>query len=200
MTSAFATPAFVWTATGTVRGLPVSVVDAYVGGRGTLAAVAWGWLPLATAVGPAADKGEAQRFLGELAWNPGALLHCEDLRWAPTDDPAVVDVSLAVGGGGRGDGGGGDGSAAATVRLTFDGRGDLVAADAADRPRAEGDGAVPTAWRGTVGDYGDVGGVRLPRRAEAAWLLPGGPFVYWRGVLTGWSSQGGGVAAGGTSG
>lgn len=92
-------------------------------------------------------------------------------------------------------GGGGDGAAAdapvATVRLRLNADGDVVEASAAARPRAlPGGGAAGTPWRATMGDYGPVAGadgdppLRLPRCGEAAWLLPDGPFVYWRGVVT----------------
>jgi hypothetical protein len=33
-------------------------------------------------------------------------------------------------------------------------------------------------------DYAEVGGVRIPTRAEVHWELPDGPFTYWRGRVT----------------
>jgi hypothetical protein len=37
---------------------------------------------------------------------------------------------------------------------------------------------------GGYGDYGIVGGVRIPTRAEVRWELADGPFTYWRGRIT----------------
>ena len=31
--------------------------------------------------------------------------------------------------------------------------------------------------------FPDVGGIRLPTRAEVRWELPDGPFPYWRGTI-----------------
>jgi hypothetical protein len=46
------------------------------------------------------------------------------------------------------------------------------------------DGSVPTPWRGVFSDHGELGGVRVPRRAEVAWELPEGRFTYWRAEVT----------------
>jgi hypothetical protein len=43
---------------------------------------------------------------------------------------------------------------------------------------------VPTPWRGVFSDHGELGGVRVPRRAEVAWELPEGRFTYWRAEVT----------------
>jgi hypothetical protein len=71
------------------------------------------------------------------------------------------------------------------VRLGFDASGDVVRAAAPDRPRLDGGRAVPTPWRGLFSDHADLGGLRVPRRAEVAWDLPDGPFTYWRAAVTG---------------
>ena len=70
------------------------------------------------------------------------------------------------------------------MRLRFDGAGDLVAASAPDRPRSQGRETVRTPWRGEFRDHRDAGGVRVPHRAEVAWDLPEGRFVYLRAEVT----------------
>ncbi|KAK1864153.1 hypothetical protein I4F81_006703 [Pyropia yezoensis] len=91
------TAAFVWVASGSLHRIPVTAVDAYVGGRGSLDVRGWGWLRLAAAAGADADVGEAQRLLAELPWSPATVLHCRDLRWAPVPgDAAAVVAGVAV--------------------------------------------------------------------------------------------------------
>ena len=43
----------------------------------------------------------------------------------------------------------------------------------------------PATWRGRFGDYGVLGGVRIPTSAEVWWELPEGRFTYFRGAVTG---------------
>jgi hypothetical protein len=111
------------------------------------------------------------RYLAELAWAPPALRLNPALEWAEAD-PFDADVATSIAGG------------RAAVRLGFAPSGDLVAASAVDRPRADGDAVVPTPWRGTFRDHAELGGVRVPRRAEAVWELPQGSFVYWQAEVT----------------
>ena len=56
-----------------------------------------------------------------------------------------------------------------------------VSADA--RPRLE-DKGKPTPWAGSFSDYAELGGIRLPTKAEVRWELEDGPFTYWRGEIT----------------
>jgi hypothetical protein len=66
--------------------------------------------------------------------------------------------------------------------LRFGDDGDVVAAFG-DRPRAEGRKAVTQPWVGLFGEYAELGGVRIPTRAEVRWNTPDGPFPYWRGRI-----------------
>jgi hypothetical protein len=43
---------------------------------------------------------------------------------------------------------------------------------------------VVTPWRGTFAEYKTFGGLGVPSRAEVAWLLPDGPFTYFRCQVT----------------
>lgn len=164
-------PGFVWHAQARMAALiPVVVVDSYVGGRGWLEARIGGSVAVANAEGPDADRGEAMRFLAELAWNPDAILGARGLSWRQIDEH-IVEASLSTSGG------------PARVRLLFDAAGDMVGVEADDRPRTVGNQSVPTRWIGRFSDYTAIGDYRMPRRGEVAWALPEGEFVYWRGEI-----------------
>ncbi|HEX5581579.1 MAG TPA: DUF6544 family protein, partial [Gemmatimonadaceae bacterium] len=40
---------------------------------------------------------------------------------------------------------------------------------------------VLTPWRARLWDHERVHGVLVPRAGEVEWMLPEGPFAYWRG-------------------
>lgn len=168
-------PGFVWVAQARLgRLLPVSILDAYAGGRGLLEARLFGSLRVARMAGPQADKGELMRYLAELPWAPHAMLHNPHLRWRMLD-AATAEVAAACSGG------------PARVRLVFR-DGDVIRAEADDRPRAVGRGFVPARWAGEFGDYREMGGCRIPTRAEVSWLLDFGRFACWRGTVTAYAA------------
>ena len=149
---------------------PLAVVDAYDGGEGFLEGRVAG-LRAFRSEGPEVALGEAMRYLAEIAWIPHALRVNPALEWAELS-ASEAELATATGGG------------RAAVRLRVDGAGHLVRASAPDRPRADRGRAVPTPWRGEFSDHADLGGLRVPRRAEAAWELPAGTFTYWRAEVT----------------
>jgi hypothetical protein len=164
-------PGFVWQAAGAMAAVvPLQIVDSYVADTGWLEARIAGSIAVASALGPRIDKGEAMRFLAELAWNPDALINVTGLTWRQVDD-LTVEVSMET----RGD--------SARVSLLFDAGGDIIGIDANDRPRAVGNAAVPTRWVGRFSDYAQSGDYRWPRHGEIAWVLPEGEFIYWRGDI-----------------
>ena len=164
--------AFTWHARfsmGPLLGL--QVVDRYAHGEGTLDGRLWGHIPVMKSAGPYTAEGQALRYLAELFWVPHALRANEELEWDAVDEH-TVDVSTRVG------------PKRVTVRLGFDEDGDIASAHAASRPRLVGKQAILTPWTGEVSDYAELGGVRIPTRAEVRWELPEGPFTYWRGTVT----------------
>ena len=150
---------------------PLAVVDAYDAGEGLLEG-RLGGVRAFRSEGPEIALGEAMRYLAELAWVPHALRLNRALEWTELSASEAEAATATPGG-------------RAAVRLRFDGTGDLLRASAPDRPRAEGGRSVPTPWRGDFLDHGELGGLRVPRRAEVAWELPDGAFTYWRSDLTG---------------
>jgi Family of unknown function (DUF6544) len=162
--------AFRWRARfGAGRLRPLVVTDAYEDGAGRLEGRVAG-VRLFRATGPDVDRGQVMRYLAELAWLPDAGRANPEVARSDLG-PTSAEVSAAVADG------------RASVRLGLRG-GDVVSASAPDRPREDGGRAVPTPWRGSFSDHGDLGGIRVPRRAEAAWELPEGPFTYWRAEVT----------------
>lgn len=142
-----------------VRGVVEDAIDD--DGHGRLEVRLWGLVPLARERGPKIDEGEAQRYLGELVWNPFAVLHNPQLRFEASSSVAVR-VSA------------GD----ASVELRFDEAGDIVGVRA-DRYRD----ARREPWEGRFGDYRDLGGFRGPSRGAVGWKTDQGDFVYWRGTI-----------------
>jgi hypothetical protein len=163
-------PAFLWYAR--LRGpggLPLEVVDRYLGGVGEFEARIAGCVTVARGRGPEVDAGQLARYLGELPLAPPAWTRCEGLRVTPGAAGAAV-LEAAVG------------SSRAELQCTFGETGEVREVRAL-RPRTEGQTTVPTPWLGRHGDYRTVGGLWVPTRSEAAWILPEGEFPYWRATL-----------------
>ena len=152
------------------RFAPALVVDSFERGAGALSVTAFSLLPIARGRGPQFDRGEAMRALAELPWRPFAFGRLANVAW-----------EAAVEGGLRGTFD--DGRTRASVELEADREGRIVGGSAI-RPRAEGKSTVETKWSGSFGDYRSFGRLRVPTSAEVAWLLPEGPFTYWRGRVT----------------
>jgi hypothetical protein len=166
-------PGFVWQATGTMAAVvPLQVLDSYVDGIGLLDVRVAGSIPVTRSSDGETAKGEAMRFLAELPWNPEAILNSEGLTWGELEGGSV-EVSMDTAGG------------VALVTLHIE-AGDIVAIEAADRPRADD---APARWIGRFSDYVQDGVYRFPRRGEIAWDLPGGEFVYWRGEILSVTSE-----------
>lgn len=168
----------VWVGRGSMIGLPVSVVDSVVDGSGLLEARLVGALPVAKGLGADFDKGELQRYLSELPVHPDAILNNAQLRWRQIEDD-VVEVS------------GTSRTGPASVRLFFDASGKIVSLEATDRPMTVGNTTVPTLWRGQFSKYKQFGRYRIPSYGEVSWILPEGPFTYWKGEIVAYEPSGG---------
>lgn len=163
--------AFAWRARFAIAGVPLlSVVDRYAAGEGSLEARLFGLLPVMRKRGQVLSEGEALRYLGELPFNPAAMLLNRRLLWRELDDDAV-EVSTRVG------------EATVSLRLEFDAEGDIVRISTPARPRGE-EGNVLRPWVGEFSRYATVGATRIPTRGEVRWELPSGPFTYWRCEVT----------------
>ncbi|MBA2297012.1 MAG: hypothetical protein H0W14_03110 [Actinobacteria bacterium] len=99
------------------------------------------------------------------------MAHNHELEWREVDKTTVEAATTVAG-------------ARLAVLLHFDGAGDVIAVSCEVRPRALGKSSIETPWVGEFSNYGVLGGVRVPTRAEVRWDLPEGPFVYFRAQLT----------------
>jgi hypothetical protein len=161
--------AFSWRARFPILGpVALQVTDSYEPPDGGLDVRLLG-IPVQRQRGPEVLRGEAYRYLAELAWVPQAIAANPELEWRAVDDD-TAEVSTVVGG------------ERIAVRLMF--RENEIVQIVADRPRLEADGAL-TPWVGEFDDYTWLGGMSVPARGEVRWELPEGSFTYWRGTVTG---------------
>lgn len=143
------------------------VVDSYRVGEGRMDGTVLR-IPVMRKHGPGIAVGAALRYLAELVWAPHAMLGNRELEWRELD-AHTAEVVVRVG------------AARTAVRLAFDDDGDLVSSFAEARPF---DGDVPRPWGGKCDEYAELGGIRIPTRAEVRWELPDGPFTYFRCTVT----------------
>jgi hypothetical protein len=167
--------AFVWRARFKIAGfVSLAVSDRYRRGEGSLESRLFGSIRLTRERGKEVAEGQAFRYLGELPWMPQAFLANHDIELTELD-PRTVEAATTVG------------TTRVALKIALDDEGDVTGVSADARPRLEAKGA-PTPWACSFSDYGELGGIRLPKRAEVRWELPDGPFTYWRGEITSWSA------------
>lgn len=163
-------PGFDWDARiHMAPGVDAYVHDAYVDGVGILQVEALAVLPMVDLRGSSeVAQGELQCFLAESPWYPTRL---RDLDWQPIDANSARATLQD-----------GDTTAVLTFHFNADGLIDTVRADA--RPRLVNGVPTPTPWEGRFWDYKRSEGILVPTEGEVSWLLPDGPYPYWRGHLT----------------
>ncbi|QIO23479.1 DUF6920 family protein [Haloarcula sp. JP-L23] len=166
-------PGFVWDASirlGSV--LPVSVIDSYVDGTGSLVASLLWTVPVADAnPSPELDAAELQRYLAEAVWFPTALLPESGVEWTAIDD-SIARATLT------------DGDVSASLSFHFDDDNLVDRVVAEERYRAVDGGFEAARWTGHFEDYTERSGMLVPTRGEVAWTLPDGDLPYWRGEIT----------------
>ncbi len=166
-------PGFVWCARMRLaQGVGVRVVDAYVAGEGLLRAALWGWIPLARMRGRgAAAEAELMRYLAEAVWYPTALLPSQGVRWEAIDAHSarahLTDRRINL-----------------AMIFRFNDQALIERVSVQARGRRVGKVLYPTPWVGRFWHYAECGGAQIPLCGEAAWQLPEGELVYWRGEIT----------------
>ena len=164
-------PGFLWDARiAFVPGIPVLVCDGFVEGAGSMRGAVLGVVPVVSVEGtPEVAAAALQRYLGEAAWFPTALLPSQGVTWVPIDDErARATISAHT----------------TTVSLEFSfGQDGLIASVfAPDRTYDDGTNPpVPRPWMARILRYEERHGMKIPAEAFVAWQLPDGPFQYWRG-------------------
>jgi Family of unknown function (DUF6544) len=150
--------------------LALRVVDGLDDGEGSLKTTLLG-VAVVRSRGDDTSVGEAMRYLAELPWVPQAILANRHLHWSVVDE-RIVEVDAPVAG------------TTASIGFRFDEQGDVRAAFG-HRPHLEGKKTVVRPWIGLYSDYAEIGGIRIPTRAEVHWELPDGPLTYFRGEIVG---------------
>lgn len=166
-------PGFDWSAeVQMMPGVPVLVHDAYAGGEGVLHAAVLGLLTVADIRGTKeAAEGELMRFFAEAAWYPTALLPSQGVRWTAVDDRSAHATLV-------------DGQVTLTMLFTFNDQDLIETVGVPARWRTVGDRMEPAPWSGRFWNYQQRDGMLVPLSGEVAWLLPSGPWPYWRGEIT----------------
>lgn len=150
------------------RGGIFHVTDAYDQGRGWLS-IRVGIVPVKKMTGPDFDRGELQRYLASAALCPPMLLNHPSLTWSAEGQGLQVRDSHD--------------NTGATIKLDIAENGAL-AGFRGERPRTIGNRTILTPWFGRASDFVDWDGIRVPRRTEAYWELPDGPFRYYWSEIT----------------
>ncbi|HKY36810.1 MAG TPA: DUF6544 family protein [Polyangiaceae bacterium] len=149
-----------------LNGLPVTVRDTYLAGRGSMRAKALDLFPVVDGNGHEIDVGELVTYLNDAILMAPSLLLGPETTWQEVDANSF-DVTLR------------DGLLSVKARVWLDQRGAPTDFSTTDRFFDQPDGKrVQTEWRTPVRGWQRAGGRQLPTRAEAVWQLPGGPFVY----------------------
>lgn len=168
-----ARPGFVWDARMRMApAIAIHVVDAYVGGSGTLKAAVAGIFSVADA--PDTEvlaTGELMRWLAETPWLPTALLPGGCVEWTPLDDDSARATVK-------------DGGLQVSADFRFGADGEVREVFLAERPRDIDGAYVSTPWSGRFWAYEERGGMRVPGEGVVQWHLPGGELPYWRGKIT----------------
>jgi len=164
-------PGFVWNARiSMLPGLPVFVRDSFVGGRGSMRGAVWGLISVVNSEGtPTLASGALQRYLGEAAWLPTALLPRQGVSWTAIDDTRAK-ATLTAGG------------TTVSLEFRFDAEGRNVSVFAPDRFYDDGKSEpVARPWEAKNLQFGEHEGVTAATESVAQWHLPSGTFGYWRG-------------------
>lgn len=164
---------FIWDASiRMVPGIQVSVVDAYVAGRGVLEAKLFGLITvMKQPESPQLNQGELLRFFAEAAWYPTALLPSQGVEWQAVDDSRAIATLV-------------DGGMTVSLTFTFNEQGLIESVRTEERFRQINGEQVATPWEGRFWDYQEREGMLIPSAGEVAWRLPEGPKPYWRGKIT----------------
>lgn len=149
-----------------LKGVPVTVRDTYLDGRGRMRARALDLAPIVEASGNEIDVGELVTYLNDAILMAPSLLLGAETTWQGVD-ANTFDVTLR------------DGKLSVKARVWLDERGAPVNFSTTDRFFDAPDGRrVRTEWQTPIHGWQEARGRKLPTSAEAVWQLPTGPFSY----------------------
>jgi hypothetical protein len=167
-------PAFSWEARMAMGPVPVRVCDRLIDGRGELQARILGIFapPGSTATDEAElTRGELLRVMAELPWAPLSIARLPGLSWQERSDRSV-EATLSAGG------------VMGRVTFFFGEQGLIERIRADDRLYLHDGLAEHRPWEGAFSDYQRTPqGLLIPLDGEVRWMLPQGPFTYFKGRL-----------------
>lgn len=156
-------PGFVWE--GTARIAPfihLRGTDTLSHGRGRMIFKLFGLFTPIDAAGPEIDQATVMRYLNETMWFPWAMLTCP-ITWEAVDDThAKATITVR--------------NVTESASYTFDDEGRLLDFTAL-RYMSVGHEFRLRPWSTPVGDYGTLGGLRVPVTGSAVWHLDDGDFT-----------------------
>jgi hypothetical protein len=164
-------PGFVWAARMEASpALWIAVRDRAIDGRGSMLVKVYSTFTVADASGARIDEASRMRWLAETVWFPSALAG-KGIGWEAIDAHSARATLL-------------DGGSPVSLVFEFDDEGKISGMHG-ERYFDSGDGkGVLEPWLGRVGDYRELGGIRIPASVEVAWGLPAGEFTYARFHVT----------------
>ena len=162
-------PGFVWDARFRMMPLiPVLVRDSYVAGDGEMIGRVGGVASVVDEGGtPEMAQSALARWLGEAVWFPAAFLPGEGVAWQAIDDSTARATVT-------------DGALSVSADFHFAASGEVIGMSAMRYRDVNGRGVL-TPFEGRYHGFERREGVMIPSSAEVAWLLPEGPYAYWRG-------------------
>ena len=164
-------PGFLWDAR--IRMAPMIsfyVHDGYVAGEGAMHGALSALVPVLDERGtPIMASGELLRYLAEAVFLPTALLPRGGISWEPLGKNTARVILT-------------DGETTVSCEVEFGERSEIVRISTM-RHRDAGGTFGLTRWVGHFADYRRVEGMMIPMSGEVEWVLPNGPFPYWRGRI-----------------
>ncbi len=158
-------PAFIWHVRTSMMGLPVVGRDLFNDGRGAMQIKLAGLIPVVNVDNNRKiNESTIQRYLGETIWFPSAAIS-PYIQWEPIDDyRAKATMSI--------------GEVTGSAVFDFNDMGELTKFVAL-RYR-DTDDVEPTEWVATIKEYENVGGINIPTKLEASWILDEGAFTWYK--------------------
>jgi hypothetical protein len=161
----FGRPARAFYMTARMFGLPVRALHVYRHEEATFTVRVASLVNMVDQGGDEISRAETVTVLNDLCvFAPGALVDPR-LTWQPLDDRSAV-VTFT------------NGPHRVTATLCFNERDELVDFWSDDRPDSSSGRFIQSRWNTPVGDYREIGGIRLPTRGSTVYARPDGPFTY----------------------
>jgi hypothetical protein len=161
----FGRPARFFFMTARMFGLPVRALHVYRLEEATFTVRVASLVNMVDQTGDEISRAETVTVLNDLCvFAPGALVDPR-LSWQALDDRSAV-VTFT------------NGPHRVTATLLFNERDELVDFWSDDRPDSSSGRFIPSRWNTPVGDYREIGGLRLPTRGSTVYARPDGPFTY----------------------